>query len=189
MVAGPQSGRIQPGKLGIFLFIAVEGMFFAGLISAFLVFRVSATQWPPEGQPRLPIPMTLLNTGLLLLSGVLFQIAFQALKRSKRNIFMNLLVATGLLGALFLSIQGVEWVKLVKFGLTANANIFGGFFYALIGMHGLHVAGGLMALIWVIVRAKSGVYDPKNNMGVDICRIYWLFVVGLWPILFALVYL
>lgn len=182
------AGRLQPAKLGILLFIAVEIMFFAGLISAFLVFRVGAEQWPPAGQPRLPIEMTAINTFLLLISGVTVHLAYRALLASKQRAFLGLLAATGVLGATFLIIQGKEWLQLVGFGLSVTNNIFGGFFYALVGMHGLHVVGGLGALLWVIFRAFGKAYSAKDALGVDVCRTYWTFVVGLWPLLFALIY-
>jgi heme/copper-type cytochrome/quinol oxidase subunit 3 len=184
----PKGGRLQPAKLGILLFIVIEIMFFAGLISAFLVFRVGAEQWPPAGQPRLPLEMTAVNTFLLLLSGLTMHLSYKSLLSAKTGRFFALLVTTAVLGAVFLSVQGVEWVRLVKFGMTATANIFGGFFYALVGMHGLHVAGGLGALLFVLGRAWNKAYSAKEALGVDVCRTYWYFVVGLWPLLFTLIY-
>lgn len=175
-------------KVGIALFIAAECMFFAGLISAYLVFRISVTVWPPPDQPRLPVEMTALNTFFLLLSAFTFHRALRSLRDSARGPFMGLLTATAALGALFLGIQGYEWIQLVRYGLTAHANIFGGFFYALVGMHGLHVAGGLTALLYVWSRARKGAYSAKDTLGVEVCRTYWFFVAGLWPILFGLIY-
>ncbi len=181
--------RMNPAKLGILLFICAEIMFFAGLISAFAVFRFSPVQWPPAGQPRLPVQITAVNTIILLLSGVTFFLAFKALKAAKDNSFKNLLTATAALGLIFLLIQGVEWIHLLQFGLTVHSSIFGGFFYCLVGMHGFHVAGGMVALLFVVTRAWQGAYSSKVTLGVELCRMYWFFVVGLWPVLFALVYL
>ena len=99
----PSNRRIEPAKLGILLFITAEIMFFAGLISAFVVFRFSPVPWPPAGQPRLPLGVTAVNTLVLLLSGVLFQLAFNALKASKALLFKKLLSAAAGLGLLFLA--------------------------------------------------------------------------------------
>ncbi len=176
-------------KLGILLFITAEVMFFSGLISAFVVFRFSPVSWPPPGQPRLPLGVTAFNTLVLLLSGVTFQLAFRALKSVRYQAFKKLLTWTGALGALFLCVQGFEWIRLLHYGLTLHSSIFGGFFYCLVGTHGLHVLGGLIALLWVLKRAWADAYDSTQALGVEICRIYWFFVVGLWPIIFFLVYL
>lgn len=180
--------KIEPAMLGILLFIVVELMFFAGLISAFLVFRFSPIQWPPAGQPRLPIEITAINTVVLLLSGFTFYKAIQVLSEEKKGLYLSLLSLTTFLGMLFLATQGYEWVRMVKFGLSASSNIYGGFFYVLVGMHGFHVFGGLLALLWVLARSLMGAYSSKQHLGVDLCRTYWFFVVGLWPVLFGLIY-
>jgi heme/copper-type cytochrome/quinol oxidase subunit 3 len=165
----------------------MEIMFFAGLISSFLVFRLG--QWPPPDQPRLPVEWTAFNTLVLLASGLTFHLALKALKASSLSRFRQYLAWTAVLGFIFLAIQGTEWVRLVHFGLTVHASIFGGFFYCLIGTHGVHVAGGLIALLWVMNKAFQGTYSATQTLGVELCRMYWSFVVGLWPILFVLVYL
>jgi cytochrome c oxidase subunit 3 len=180
--------RLEPAKLGILLFIAAEMMFFAGLISAFLVFRFSPAPWPPEGQPRLPITMTAINTALLILSAFTFYKALAVLRQGKKGMYLFLLTATFLLGIQFLVIQGNEWMKMVQFGLSVHANPYGGFFYGLVGLHGIHVFCGVLALLWVLVRSLMGAYNAQKNLGVDICLTYWFFVVGLWPILFGLIY-
>lgn len=180
--------KIEPAMLGILLFIALEVMFFAGLISAYLVFRLSPIEWPPAGQPRLPMEVTVINTVVLLLSGFTFYKALNVLREGKKGLYLSLLTLTALLGIQFLTTQGYEWVQLVKFGLSAHSNVYGGFFYCLVGLHGFHVFGGVLALFWVLVRSLMGAYSAKQYLGVDLCRTYWFFVVGLWPILFGLIY-
>jgi heme/copper-type cytochrome/quinol oxidase subunit 3 len=99
------------------------------------------------------------------------------------------LLATALLGALFLAIQGYEWVRLVGFGLTTSSSLYGATFYALVGAHGLHVLAALVALVAVTVRGHRGHYGRVEHTGLAMCHLYWLFVVAVWPILYALVYL
>ena len=188
-IMGPYQRRLTTAKLGILLFITAEIMFFAGLISSFVVFRFSPVQWPPLGQPRLPLEVTAVNTLILLASGLTFQLAYRAWKRAQSGAFKVLLTVTAVLGSIFLLVQGFEWVRLLKFGLTLHASIFGGFFYCLVGTHGLHVLGGLVVLVWVLKKAWEGAYDSNEALGVEVCRIYWFFVVALWPVLFFLVYL
>ena len=181
--------RLEPAKLGLLLFIAMEIMFFAGLISAFIMFRFSPIPWPPAGQPRLPVNVTALNTLVLLFSGFSFYSALKALKAEKYMAFLRGLEMTTWLGVIFLFVQGTEWIRLLHFGLTLSSGIYGGFFYALVGLHALHVAGGLLALIWVRRRAYQAAYVGGKILGAELCQIYWFFVVGLWPVLFVLVYL
>jgi heme/copper-type cytochrome/quinol oxidase subunit 3 len=181
-------GLIEPAKLGLLLFIAMEIMFFAGIISAFLVFRLSPVPWPPAGQPRLPVGVTAANTLVLLISGFCFYFSFRELKKGNQSAFRRLLGATAVLGAFFLAVQGAEWVRLLKFGLTIHSSVYGGFFYVLVGLHGLHVAGGLSVLFWVGARTLKGAYNAGNLLEVYLCRTYWLFVVALWPVLFTLIY-
>ena len=184
----PTAKRLEPALLGLLLFIAAEVMFFAGLLSAFLMFRLGPFPWPPPDQPRLPLGVTAVNTGVLLASGWSFYKARRALGGGQRE-FRSFLRLTAVLGCVFLLVQGFEWARLLGFGLTAGSSIYGGFFYALVGLHGLHVLGGLLALAWVVRRAQKGAYGPGQTLGVDLCRTYWNFVVGLWPVLFVLVYL
>jgi cytochrome c oxidase subunit III len=180
--------RLEPAKLGLLLFIAVEIMFFAGILSAFVVFRFSPVAWPPAGQPRLPLAVTSVNTVVLLFSGFAFQGAFRALKAGKYIPFLRGLEWAAWSGFLFLAVQGSEWLRLLHYGLTLSSGAYGGFFYLLVGMHALHVAGGLAALFHVKGLATRGYYAGQS-LGVELCRMYWFFVVGLWPVLFVLVYL
>lgn len=158
-------------QIGMLLFLAAEAMFFAGLISAFLVLRASLVPWPPAGQPRLPIVVTAINTGILLLSGF-------SLWRA-RSVDRNWRLAVGT-GFLFLIIQGVEWLKLMSYGFMMTHNPYAGLFYVLIGTHALHVLGGLIFLVLSCESWKKGHSEPSFY--------YWTFVVLLWPILYGLIY-
>lgn len=194
---GDNSGDSPPARrpllgnaqLAMLVLIAGELMFFSGLIGAFLVFRFSGKPWPPPFQPRLPVEVTAVNTGLLLLSSWFMARAQLALKRDATDALPRLLAAAGALGVLFLAIQGYEWVRLVNFGLTASGSVYGSIFYAIIGTHGLHVFSAVVWLLAVMARARMGKYSARNPTGVVACAMYWHLVVGLWPVLFYLVYL
>ena len=99
------------------------------------------------------------------------------------------LLATVLLGVLFLGIQGYEWLRLIEFGLKLSSGIYGSTFYTLIGIHGLHVLGAVLWLMVVLVQARRGRFTAQHHTGVETCAMYWTFVVALWPILYGLVYL
>jgi heme/copper-type cytochrome/quinol oxidase subunit 3 len=178
---------VPSGVLAMVLFIATEAMFFAGLVSAFLVLRAEALTWPPLGQPRLPLALTIVNTLVLVASGGTMQWALAKLRAGEGGL-VGWLSATAALGALFLAIQGYEWVRLVGFGLTTTSSLYGATFYTLVGAHGLHVLAALIVLVVVLAKAARGRYTREEYTGLELCRMYWLFVVAVWPILFLLVY-
>jgi heme/copper-type cytochrome/quinol oxidase subunit 3 len=188
-IAVPAQPPIDKGVLGLLFFLGTEVMFFAGLISAYIVLRAGSPVWPPPGQPRLPIEVTGLNTVVLLLSAVTMHFALRAARRDRRSGLVGWLTVTALLGALFLAVQGYEWVRLVGFGMSLSSGVFGGTFYALIGSHGVHVLGAVVALLFVLGAAVKGRYTAADHSGVVLCEIYWMFVVALWPLLYLLVYL
>ena len=193
---GPPTPPVRPNlpilnnaRLAVIMLLAAELMFFAGLIGAFLVFRLSATVWPPPFQPRLPLGMTGVNSLILLFSALTMHWAVSAAAAGAAQRLVRHLSITALLGALFLLIQGYEWLRLVHFGLTTSSSVYGGLFYTLIGAHGAHVFGGLIWLSVVYWQAKRGRFTKKDFVGVQTARMYWTFVVALWPVLYGLVYL
>lgn len=175
--------------LGMAAFLGAEAMFFAGLIGAFLVFRYGSQVWPPPFQPRLPLGVTGVNTAVLLLSAFTMARAWRAWKRENRKALNRNLLVTSVLGVVFLLVQGSEWVRLVHFGLTLSSSVYGGTFYTLIGFHGLHVLGAVIWLASVFFMLRRASFLPRYGTRLEICAIYWYFVVGLWPVLFGLVYL
>ena len=186
---GPRRPLLDNVRLAMLFLICGEIMFFGGLVSAFLVLRVTAALWPPPLQPRLPVGVTGVNTLVLLASSIAMVAASRALGRDDtRGLVRRLLVAAGL-GTAFLLVQGYEWVRLVGFGLTVSSGAYGGTFYTLIGTHAAHV---LAAVVWVgvtVVLAARGRFADGRTAPLQACAIYWHFVVALWPILYVTVYL
>lgn len=174
--------------IGIVLFIITEIMFFSGLISAYLVNRAGATQWPPASQPRLPIEITAVNTGILLLSAIFFIVLITTFsnKRNQAKLWLGLTLIGGLT---FLGIQGYEWIKLLGFGLTTTSSVYGAFFYSIIGIHGLHVLAGIAMLIylWFSIGKNVGFSIAMNR--ITTVGVFWFFVVAIWPALYYIVYL
>ncbi len=180
---------ISNARLGMLMFLAFEAMFFGGLLGAFLVFRLSSLRWPPPGQPYLPGGITWINTGILLASSFTMRRALRAIRAGDHSGLLNGLGITALLGTSFLAVQGTEWVRLVRFGLTLSSGTYGSIFYTLIGCHGAHVLGAVVWLLIILLHTIGGRFTAQNHVGVQLCGMYWYFVVGLWPVLFSLVYL
>ena len=176
-------------RIGLLILLAAETMFFVGLIGAFLVFRLGSEVWPPSTQPRLPVFVTGINTLILLVSGLTMHLGLRAIRVGLVSELLRWLLFTATLGAVFLSVQGYEWVRLVQFGLTLSSSIYGSTFYMLIGFHAFHV---LVAVLWlgiIFIQACRGSFSALRLKGVEVCAMYWYFVVALWPVLYTLVYL
>jgi len=184
------AGPIVPNAVvGTLMFLGAEAMFFGGLVSALLVLRGGVEVWPPLDQPRLPIAVTALNTLVLLYSGYTMRRAADSARRDRLDALRQWLTATAVLGTIFLVVQGAEWIRLVRYGLDATSSTYGGTFYTLIGCHALHVLAGVIVLLAVLRGAIQGRYSSRTCGTVEAARLYWFFVVGVWPVLYVLVYL
>jgi heme/copper-type cytochrome/quinol oxidase subunit 3 len=186
--AAPRGPVLDNLRLAILFFMGGEVMFFGGLVSAFLVLRTSAPTWPPPLQPRLPLAVTGLNTLVLLGSSVAMHRAVRAIRLGDPVELVRRLGLTAVLGAVFLVVQGYEWVRLLGFGLTLSSSTYGATFYTLIGTHGVHVFGALIWLAVSVALAARGRFSPERSAPLRACAMYWHFVVALWPILYLAVY-
>ncbi|ETX06484.1 MAG: hypothetical protein ETSY2_16865 [Candidatus Entotheonella gemina] len=186
---GRKRAPIHNARLGMIMLLAAETMFFAGLIGSFLLFRIANQVWPPPMFPRLPVMITLINTLFLLYSAVTMWQARRAMRQGLPARSVMFLCYTTVLGLVFLGIQGYEWTKLIRVGLTLSSGVYGATFYILIGTHALHVLGAVIWLAVVWLRAWKGHYRPGRDVGMAVCGMYWFYVVGLWPVLYWLVYL
>ena len=180
---------LNNARLGMLILLGAETMFFAGLLGAFLVYCVANETWPPMSMPRLPVEVTGLNTLILLYSASTMWRANRAIRLGQQQQLRRMLLYTAVLGLVFLTVQGYEWTKLISYGLTLSSGVYGATFYVLIGCHGLHVLGAVVWLGWVWLRATQQRYTATRRTGVVLCGMYWMYVVGLWPVLYWLVYL
>jgi len=173
--------------LGTLVAVIIEVMLFTGFISAFLIAKKSTLTvlWPPPDQPRFPVEATAVNTVALLLSGVACWVALVAHRRGSASARWWNAAALGL-GVAFVTLQGVEWTQLILDGLTIRSSLAGAYFYLLVGAHALHALAGLLVLAWASSRLAAGTMRADAMSAV---RIYWTFVVALWPLLYWLVYL
>lgn len=163
--------------LGMIIFILTEVMIFASFISAHTIVKSGFTNWPPMGQPRLPVMATAFNSLFLFASAWTIMMT-----RRHKNFFLLTLV----LGLSFVLLQGREWFHLLAYGLTLTSSVYGSFFYLIIGFHALHVLVAVSALSFIYWRFVRGNLKDETFLAV---KIFWFFVVGLWPILYWLVYL
>jgi heme/copper-type cytochrome/quinol oxidase subunit 3 len=172
--------------LGTAVFVVTEVMFFTSLLSAFIVTRASAgTLFALSVDVRLPIMTTAFNTAVLLGSGVALWRAGVAFAAGRKDQARTTYLAAVLMGAFFVSVQGYEWMRLLTAGMTLKAGVFASLFYLLIGSHALHAVSAIVALLWFLPRLWQDRLTLPQLRGL---QIYWSFIVGVWPILFAVVY-
>jgi heme/copper-type cytochrome/quinol oxidase subunit 3 len=193
-------------KFGMWVFLLSEVMFFASLIGAYIILRFANPEAFGAPGEVLNVPLTGVNTFILICSSVTMVKAFAAIENGDQKGLKWYLLATALLGALFVGIQFVEYNVLAHEGFVPVAAdyaalgrdetgpivggpLYGATFYTMTGFHGLHVSIGVLCLLFLTVRAFQGKYTQTNHGGVEIVGLYWHFVDLVWIILFTIVYL
>ncbi len=183
----PQRKPAIPSEmLAMLVFIVTETMFFAGFMSAFTISKENAGvgMWPPPGQPRLPAQDTLINTVMLLLSGVILFVAYRLFRKEPKRATIPFALAT-VLGTGFVVLQGREWLALLSQGLTLTSSAMGSFFYLIVGAHALHAICALLAMTFGFVQLQRGQLSNGFFIGT---LTFWIFVVGMWPVIYLRVY-
>jgi cytochrome c oxidase subunit 3 len=171
----------QPAaKTALWVFLAVATSLFALFISAYAM-RINFLDWTPLPQPRL----LTLNTALLILASLAMEWTVFAVRRGDVDAVRKGLVAVGLLTIGFVAGQLVVWKQLSDAGYFLATSAATGFFYLLTAVHGLHVLGGLVAWSRTSARAWRGAKPEKLRLGVELCAIYWHFLLLVWLVLFA----
>jgi cytochrome c oxidase subunit 3/cytochrome o ubiquinol oxidase subunit 3 len=186
----PQGGvGVYTQKLGMWVFLVSEVMFFTALIGSYIILRWGTNANWPEPRTVLAIPVTALNTFILICSSVSMVKAYAAATRDDQRGLKQWLLLTVLGGATFVSVQAYEYHHLIEKGFLPSSGLFGAAFYTMTGFHGFHVTCGVISMIWVTIRAFRGKYAGGNYHGVETIGLYWHFVDLVWIILFTIVYL
>ena len=184
----PDAGNRLPNSvLAMIIFVVAEIMFFAALMSAHTIARATVLGgvWPPAGQPRLPVERTAFNTAILLLSGALLFVANRRARAGyeKARPYVAGAIATGIA---FVLQQGVEWVALLREGLTMQSSTHGAFFYLIVGAHALHAVVAIAVLTAIYFPMRRGTLARSTFAAT---QVFWYFVVLLWPVIYLRVYL
>jgi cytochrome c oxidase subunit 3 len=180
--------RANRYRIGMWVALASIAMLFTALSSAYIVRAGSSTDWVAIVMPR----VLLLSTALILISSVTMEVSRRYLKASSFSGYARWLLVTMLLGLAFLASQLVAWKQLARQGVYLSSNPHSSFFYLLTATHAVHLAGGLLALIflWVRSRFTTEVNVSSRRQGAaDAVGIYWHFMDALWIYLFLLLFL
>ena len=194
-------------KLGMWVFLLSEVMFFTSLIGSYVILRFARPEHFAAPGVVLNVPLTALNTFFLICSSVTMVKAFAAIQQGDQTGLKRWLLATIVIGSVFVGIQAVEYTILagehfvpiaeayaphgrgVEEGPVVGGPLYGATFYTMTGFHGAHVTIGVLCLIFVLFRAMKGNYTQASHGGVEIIGLYWHFVDLVWIILFTIVYL
>lgn len=172
---------IATEKIGLGVFLAVVGALFTLFISAYFM-RMGTDDWW-----AIPIPKVLwVNTAVLALSSAALQWAKTETVRDRPETMKIALLAGFATGLFFLVGQILAWRELVSSGYVLADNPANSFFYLITGMHGLHILGGLMVLGRTTVRVLQGRTPGQVRLSVELCAMYWHFMLVVWLVLFAL---
>jgi cytochrome c oxidase subunit III len=193
--ASPEYPAVKPGMMGMYIFLASEVMFFGSLFATYFYLYGSHLVWPPPPPTTTNefyvnwFPIPLINTFVLLSSGVTCHFASDAIAHDNRRRFFILQIATIILGLGFEAGQLIEFIAAFGRGMTLTSNTFASAFFTMTGFHGLHVLGGLVLLSLILWRASRGQFSSKHHVGVAAVTLYWHFVDVVWLFLFGILYL
>jgi cytochrome c oxidase subunit 3 len=181
---GPHMPSSRRYATAIVIAIVSIVMFFMAMASAFIYTRTNSNRWVP-----LHLPWFIwVNTAILLLSSVTMELSRRRLALADVRKFRQLWFAATALGMLFLIGQLVAWRQFVLAGFYVSTNQASSFFYIFTGLHGLHLLGGICALLYVSFR-KFEKAKVSRSVAAEVASYYWHFMDGLWVFLLALLYL
>ncbi len=187
----PTSTGMDSRKLLMWAFLASDTMFFGALIATYMTYRGRSEELavPPYPFDILDIPYTSISAFVLLMSSLTMVLALSAIQRGNYRGLRVWLLATALLGSIFVGGQYFEFTEFYHEGLTLQGNMFGGSFFILTGFHGTHVTIGIIWLMTLFVVSLRGGLSREKSMNVEIAGLYWHFVDIVWIVIFTLVYL
>lgn len=177
------------GTIGMWLLIASLSVLFAASMVAVLVIRSQAAHWPPPGAPLLPRSLWA-STGVILLASLTIQLALNAVRRDRESSLVHYLVATLVIGVIFLVMQSLNWYEyyVAVRKVSPLEGPYMAMFFVLTGLHAAHVVGGLIPLVLVIRNARLGRYSRNFHPGVRYVTVYWHFLDVIWIVLFGVIY-
>jgi cytochrome c oxidase subunit 3/cytochrome o ubiquinol oxidase subunit 3 len=185
-----ESLGVDNRKLAMWGFLASEFMFFGALISTYLLYKGRAGMPLPYPRDLYDIPFTSVSSFVLLMSSLTMVMAHNALSRKDQPATRTWLLATAMLGMVFVGGQVYEFSTFVQEGMTMRTNAAASGFYLLTGFHGTHVLIGIIMLLSLfgISRRQDGLSEAKG-LNLELVGLYWHFVDIIWIVIFTVVYL
>ena len=175
-------------KMLMWVFLGSDCLFFAALIATYMVYRGQSLVGPYPID-IIDIPLTTISTFVLLMSSFAMVQALAATNANDQRGIKIWLLATALLGSVFIGFQIYEFNAFKNEGLTLGGNLFGATFFTLTGFHGAHVTLGIIWLLSLYFLSWKGRLGPATALDVELAGLYWHFVDIVWIVIFTLLYL
>jgi len=176
-------------SVGTIVWLSSELMFFAALFAMYFSVRAANDgPWPPE-PTELNLPYATVNTTILVLSSVTCQLGVFAAERGNVYSLRRWFTLTFFMGLIFVLGQAYEYGKLVEEGTSISSSGYGSVFYLTTGFHAMHVTGGLIAFVFLLIRTGLSRFTPAQATSAIVVSYYWHFVDVVWIALFATIYL
>jgi len=191
----------EASSLGMWIFLVTEIMFFGGLFLAYTVNRATHPVAFAEASRHLDVALGATNTAVLICSSLTMALAVYASQLGRRKALIGFLITTMALGSVFLIIKGIEYADTFRHHLVPGrafafsgpqakpAELFFSLYFAMTGLHALHMIIGVGALFVLLVHAWRARYSPEYHTPVEVSGLYWHFVDIVWIFLFPLLYL
>lgn len=179
---------VSNAKLGMWVFLASEVMFFSAFIGSYIIMRLGSLQWK-DPHTEVNVMLAAVNTLVLITSSFTVVKGLSSIQKGDQGGLKLYWGVTILLGLAFLVIKGIEYNEKFSHGLFPSKNLFYGFYFLMTGFHALHVLIGVItnAILWVC--AFKGRYSENDYESIELAGLYWHFVDVVWIVLFPLVYL
>lgn len=186
-----ESTGIDNRKLGMWVFLSSEFLFFGALISNYVLYGGRDFAGTIEPRQIYDIPFTSFSSFVLLMSSLTMVLAHDALARHDQETTRTWLFATGALGSIFLGGQVFEFFEFITAeGMTLTTNPAASSFYLLTGFHGVHVAMGVLMLFSLFgMSTRQNGLSERHGLNLELVGLYWHFVDIIWIVIFTLVYL
>lgn len=181
---------VTNSKLGTWCFLASEVMLFGALFSSYVLLRTGASSWP-RGSDILNIPLATLNTMVLIVSSVTMVMAWASLAMKNISKYRFYMGITVLLGLAFLVVKSFEYGHKFEHHHFPSTNTFYAIYFTLTGLHGLHVIGGILLNLYLLLPGSAlWKKNPQQFTNrVECAGLYWHFVDLVWIFLFPVLYL
>jgi cytochrome c oxidase subunit 3 len=173
---------VEAEKVGLGFFILVVGVVFSLFTVSYFI-RMELPDWTPLAEPG----QLWFNTGLLVVSSILFQWTRNILKRGETRNLRTALLSSGFFAIGFVAAQLLVWNRLQAQGITIASNPADSFFYLLTGLHGLHMLGGLWVWSKTSIKLFSGAEPKEIKLSVELCTVYWHALLVVWLVVFAII--
>ena len=191
-VHGYDHSRPSMLSIGTIIWLSSELMFFSALFAMYFTLRSASNgNWPPVDDPvhpvHLNVPLSATFTTVLVASSFTCQMGVFAAERGDVKKLRSWFFLTFLMGAVFVGGQGYEYFVENEFSISSHS--YGSVYYLTTGFHGLHVIGGLLAFLVILLRTYLGRFTEEKAQAAIVVSYYWHFVDVVWVGLYATIYL